>query len=122
MKQKLKSVINKGKIFALASIAALAINCQPLLNQPVKYDAESKVERLVEQSDGFYGYITLSDGLSTGGTSPSSAGYSIGDDFEPEAISSYTDNNTCDGAGFRKYWGTHEGEYWEDWAIDNTCQ
>ena len=43
MKQKLESVINKGKILALASIAALTINCKPLLNQPVNYDAEPEV-------------------------------------------------------------------------------
>jgi hypothetical protein len=74
MEQRLESIINKGKILALASLTFLAFNCEPL------------------------GYI------------------------EPEAISSYTDNNACDGDGFRKYWGTLEGEYWEDWAIDNTCQ
>ena len=51
MEQRLESIINKGKIFALASIAALTINCQPLLNQPVKYDAEPEVlGYAVEQS------------------------------------------------------------------------
>jgi hypothetical protein len=83
MKQKLESIINKGKIFALASLAFLTVNCQPLgYTEPKVEDGfESKVKRLVGESAEFYGYINLSDGLSNRGTPPS-AEYFIGHDFE----------------------------------------
>ncbi len=48
MKQKLESVINKGKILALASLAFLTVNCQPLGYTEPK--VEDGVKLAVEQS------------------------------------------------------------------------
>ena len=46
MKQKLESVINKGKTLALASLAFLAVNCQPLhqVEPEVLHQVESEVK------------------------------------------------------------------------------